>query len=56
MLGELAPFGARVGGWLSPHATRTIGPRAVGLPHFKASGLVQTFGLPALESVRQMPG
>ena len=44
---KLAPFGAQVGRYRSPHATRTYGPCAVGFLQVKAAGLVQTFGLQA---------
>ena len=42
---KLAPFGAQVGGYRTPHATRTYGPCAVVLTQVKAAGLVQIFDL-----------
>ena len=42
---RVAPYGARDERLSLPHATRTYGPCAVGLPQVKAAGLVQAFDL-----------
>ena len=43
---QVALFEAHLCQYPVPHATRTVGHRAVGLAHVKAAGRVQVYDLP----------